>query len=331
MRVFRFWVLSAAVATSAVSGVASAEPARHVRFEYARQDGAGASACPDLLTIEAGVAARLGYEPFDDRASDLVRATIHASTHGLEARIELVDGNSIVKAERRLVSHQRDCSELASSVELAVSIAIDPLGVGAAEPAANAHAEVAEAPAVAAPAPEPPAPASAASTTRPHSPLATRVEGGLVGTAAKAPSYSLGARVGGALGGDVFSLGLEGQADFSARKSLQQGYASATLWTASLVPCARRGGVAACALFTAGLLRGSGDGLWESHSTNLFYAAAGLRLSFSIPLTSALALTVHGDATAPVTEEQLRVDAQTVWTSPHVAAALGLGLAATLP
>jgi hypothetical protein len=321
--------LFAAVAAFCISGVASAAPARHVRFEYARQEGAGASACPELPAIAAGVAARLGYEPFDDRASDLVRATIRTAAHGLEARIELVDGDGVVKAERRLVSHQRDCTELASSVELAVSIAIDPLGVGAAEPPASVPADVAEPRAVAAPAPEPTAPA--ASTTRPHPPLAARVEGGVVGTAAKAPSYSLGARVGGALGGHIFSIGLEGQADFSARKPLQQGYARATLWTASLVPCARQGVVAVCALFTAGLLRGSGDELFDAHSTNLFYAAAGLRLSFAIPLTSSLALTVHGDATAPFTEEQLRVDAQTVWTSPHVAAALGVGLAATFP
>ena len=97
------------------------------------------------------------------------------------------------------------------------------------------------------------------------------------------------------------------------------------------MPCARQGVVAACALFTAGLLRGSGDGLADAHSTNLFYMALGLRLSVSIPLTSALALTVHGEATAPLTEDKLRVDEQTVWTSPHVAVALGLGLAATFP
>jgi hypothetical protein len=317
VRVFRIWVLFEAVVALSVSGVASAEPARHVRFEYARQEGAGASACPELPAIHAGVAARLGYEPFDDRASDLVRATIRSNAHGLEARIELVDSEGMVKAERRLVSHQRDCTELASSVELAVSIAIDPLGAGAAEPAPSVPTDIPETPVLAAPAPKPP--------------LATRVEGGLVGTLAKAPSYSLGARVGGAVGGEFFSLGLEGQADFSTRKSLQQGDARAALWTASLVPCARRGEVAACALFTAGLLRGSGDGLADAQSTNLFYAALGLRLSFSIPLTSSLALTVHGDATAPLTEEQLRVDGQAVWTSPHIAAGLGLGLAATFP
>jgi hypothetical protein len=283
-----------------------------------------------LPAIEAGVAARLGYEPFDERASDLVRTSIRPTAHGLEARIELVDRQGMLKAERRLVSHQRDCTELASSVELAVSIAIDPLGVGAAVPAANAPADIAEdRPATTAP--EPPAPTSVTSSKQPRSPLVARVEGGLVGTMAKAPGDSLGARVGGSLGGEFLSLGLEGQADFSARKSLQQGDAGATLWTASLVPCARQGVVAACALFTAGLLRGSGEGLAEAHSTNLFYAALGLRLAFSLSLTSSLALTVHGDAMAPLTEEQLRVDAQTVWTSPHVAATLGLGLAATFP
>lgn len=138
-------------------------------------------------------------------------------------------------------------------------------------------------------------------------------------------------RAGFALGSEVFSLGLEGQADFSARKSLSQGHAKATLWTLSLVPCARRGIVAACALATAGVLRGVGSGLADERATMLPYAALGLRLSAGIPVTSVLALVIHGDVTAPLVEESLKVGEQVVWTSPHVAAALGLGVAATFP
>jgi len=233
VRVFRVWVLSTAAAAFCVSGVASATPARHVRFEYARQEGAGASACPELPAIEAGVAARLGYEPFDDRASDLVRATIRTAAHGLEARIELVDGEGVVKAERRLVSHQRDCTELASSVELAVSIAIDPLGAGAAEPPANVLSDVAEPPSTAAPVPEPPALASAVSTTQPRPPLATRVEGGLVGTLDRAPSYSLGARVGGALSCPARARAWSPRARFSRLVSYVD---LATVWPMRIQP-----------------------------------------------------------------------------------------------
>jgi hypothetical protein len=326
VRASRFSALFIAVVADCAFGVASAEPSRHVRFEYARLDGA--SACPDLPVIEAGVAERLGYEPFDEHTADLVRATIRTTAHGLEARIELVDSRGIVKAERRLVSYQRDCSELAASVELAVSIAIDPVGVGASKHAATAEDAVMPPTAT----PEPitaPVTSVASAVSSPKRRLAIHVDAGLVGTVAKAPSYSLGPRLGGALSDEIFSFGIEGQADFSARKSLQQGHARAALWTASLVPCVRRGVVAACALFTAGLLRGSGEGLLDAHSTNLFYAALGLRLSVSIPLTSTLALMVHGDATAPFTEEHLQVDGLDMWTSSHIAAALGLGLVVT--
>ena len=124
MRVYLLSVCQVAALALCLTGSAVAQVPRQVRFEYARQDGAGA--CPDLATIQAGVAARLGYEPFSDRGSDLVRATIHQAGRGLEAHIEMIDPGGGLKAERRLVSHQRDCAELASSVELSISIAIDP-------------------------------------------------------------------------------------------------------------------------------------------------------------------------------------------------------------
>ena len=117
-----------AVAILLGAGVpAYAEVPRQVQLDYERQDGA--AACPDATTIRAGVAARLGYEPFAEQAEDHLRATIRQSGHTLEALIEMRDSQGHLKAERRLFSRQRDCSELASSVELAISIAIDPMGL----------------------------------------------------------------------------------------------------------------------------------------------------------------------------------------------------------
>ncbi|HEY7372381.1 MAG TPA: hypothetical protein VIF57_09500, partial [Polyangia bacterium] len=76
------WVLLLPLA--AVTSAAAAAPARTARLTYSR--GAGATDCPDVDVIRAGVAARLGYEPFDDRAERVVSATVSRNGHVLEAR-----------------------------------------------------------------------------------------------------------------------------------------------------------------------------------------------------------------------------------------------------
>jgi hypothetical protein len=301
----------AAVVALCLAGPAFAQTPRKVRFEYARQDGA--TACPDLATLQAGVAARLGYEPFDDRADDLVRATIHQSGHaghGLEARIEMTDAKGSPKAERRLVSSQRDCAELASAVELAVSIAIDPFRL--AQPAVRST--------------DPPA-----SPSKPGRPLSGRAEAGIVGGLGTAPSRTIGVAAGAAIRGGDLSLGLEGRADLPASTSLRVGEASASLLVASLVPCAHFRMVATCALATAGALRASGHGLVDARKVTLPYVALGARLALAIPLTTRLSVALHGDLTTPLTETQLQVDGATVWTSPSLSLALGIGVAATFP
>ena len=310
-----------------------AQAPRQVRLEYARQDGAGA--CPDVATIQAGVAARLGYEPFDDRADDLVRAIIQPSGHGLEARIALIDAKGSPKAERRLVSRQRDCAELASSVELAISIAIDPFRLGPAP--AGLPARVPEAPNQAEQGASPSAPqASVVSSgepvaaSRPRS-LSSQVGVEVVGGLGAAPSPTLGVAASVGMRGGDLSLGLEGRADLPASTSLRVGEASTALLVASLVPCVHVGRVATCALVTAGALRAAGHGLVDSRTVTLPYAALGARVALEIPVTARWSLALHGDVTAPITTSKVEVDGTTVWTSPILSVALGLGVAATFP
>jgi hypothetical protein len=318
------------VAALCLAGSAWAQAPRQVRLEYARQDGAGA--CPDGAAIQAGVAARLGYEPFDDRADDLVRASIQPSGHGLEARIALIDAKGSPKAERRLVSRQRDCAELASSVALAISIAIDPFGLGPAPAGPGARAP--EEPEQAA-SPSPPQVSVVSSSepvaaSRPR-PLASQVGAALVGGLGAAPSPTLGLAASVGMRGGNLSLGLEGRVDLPASTSLRVGEASTALLVASLVPCAHVGRVATCALFSAGALRAAGHGLVDSRTVTLPYAALGARVALAIPVTARWSLAMHGDVTAPLTTSKLAVDGATVWTSPMLSAALGLGVAATFP
>lgn len=324
------------VAAMCLAGAAWAQAPRQVRLEYVRQEGAGT--CPDLATVQAGVAARLGYEPFSDQADDLVRATVRPSGHGLEARIEMTDAKGSPKAERRLVSRQHDCAELASSVELAISIAIDPFRLGPSPTGPGAHASKPHTLMHVDREDSPNARQVAAlssselvAAAKPGRSLSTQVGAELVGGLGAAPSRTLGVAAGVGIRGGDLSLGLEGRADLPASTSLRVGEASTALLVASLVPCAHVSRVATCAMVTAGALRAAGHGLVDSRTVTLPYAAVGARLALAIPLTARLALALHGDVTAPLTKSELEVDGTSVWTSPILSAAMGLGLAATFP
>src|SRR5262245_15596838 len=84
-------------------------PARSARLTYARSPNA--SDCPEPDVIRAGVAARLGYEPFDDRAQRAVLATVNRTGRTLEALIQIAGADGKPTAERKLVSHQSDCGD----------------------------------------------------------------------------------------------------------------------------------------------------------------------------------------------------------------------------
>ena len=338
MRVNLLLACQASAVVLCLAGSAQAQAPRKVRFVYELQEGA--SSCPDLVAIAAGVSARLGYEPFDEQAADLVRATIHPSGRGLEARIEMTDAKGSPKAERRLVSHQRDCAELASSVELAVSIAIDPFRLAPSQPSQDSGEQ---------------APRQAdlqeasrdqetkqsrstggstielGSSAKPSRPLSGRVEAGIVGGIGAAPSRTIGVATGASLRSGDLSVGLESRADLPASTSLRVGEASTALLVASLVPCAHFRIVATCALVTGGALRAAGHGLVDARQVTLPYLALGARLAVAIPFTARLSLALHGDLATPLTKIDLVVDGAAVWTSPILSLALGLGVAATFP
>jgi hypothetical protein len=311
-----------------IGGAASADAPRLVRLEYERLDGA--SACPEEGIIRAGVAARLGYEPFRSRAEDRLRATVRPAGNGLEARIELLDAQGALKASRRLTSRQRDCSELAASVELAIAIAIDPMGRphppdDAPVPAAGEEPN--PSPRQQAAAPEPAAPGPSPAAPR----LGWRAQAGLLGGWGSAPALSLGFTVGAALESDRWSVGVEGRADLPSSKTLRAGEASAGLVVASLVPCVRFGVASACGLATGGVRQVAGDGLVQARHATLPYFAFGGRAAVAWPMSERAALALHGDVTAPVTKTRLTVDDEVVWTSPAIAVALGVGVAVLFP
>jgi hypothetical protein len=320
-----FAFLLAEVLVHGLSRRLEAQPPRRVLLDYQRAEGG--TACPDAGTLQVGVAARLGYDPFDGSSSERLKVTIRSVQSGLEARIEMQDRDGKPNAERRLVSRQRDCKELASSVELAISIAIDPSASGThAAPPADSPLPVASSPPAqpAAPSPVP---------SEPSRPLHVDLGAMLVGGFRSAPSTTLGISLGVALRGEFLSLGMEARADVPSSKSLPVGSVESSLYTFSLVPCLRATHLGFCPLASAGLLHASGQGLADSRQVDFFYLAVGARVALAYPLGPRWSLGLNGDAVSPLTKTSLAVDdnQHVVWSTPALAFAISLGVTATIP
>jgi hypothetical protein len=319
-----FALLVAEVLVQGAPAQVRAEPRSKVRLDYQR--GEGGTACPDASALQVGVAARVGYDPFDDKSSERLKVSIRPLPSGLEARIEMLDRDGQLRAERRLVSRQRDCKELASSVELAISIAIDPSGSGGQAPSSAAPTAAAEPPSPNTLAEPPPV------RTAPTQSLKGDVSAMVVGGFGSAPSTSVGLSLGASLRGEFLSLGVEARADVPSSTSLQVGEVASALYTASLVPCLRATYLGFCALASAGVLHGSSNGLADARQVSFFYAAIGARIALAYPLGPRWGLGLYGDAVSPLTETTLTVDNHhVVWSSPTLAFALSLGVTAKIP
>lgn len=319
---------------AASAALCAAAPLRTARLSYT--SGAGAADCPDADVIRAGVTARLGYDPFDDRAELAVLATVNRNGRTLEARIEIAGGAGQT-TERTLVSRESDCQELASAIELAISIAIDPLAGSRPRPAAPAPA----------PAPPPPPPQvivvrevaprpAPAPALAPSVPIHFQVRLGAIGAIGSAPAAAVGASVGAAVRRGSLSIGLEGRGDLPSTMGLYRGdtYAGqlqTSLLIGSLVPCASRGILEGCVLLSGGVMRASARDIVNPQQVSAPFLAVGARVGLDLPIGTIVSAGIHLDVLAPVTELILRISGEEVWTSPGISGALGMRVGARFP
>ncbi len=277
---------------------ATAEPAV-ARFVYT--SGAGAERCPDAEAIRSAVAARLGHDPFDDRADAVVMAEVEQVDDHLRARVRLADRVGGVRGERDFVSQQSDCAELTSAMALAISIAVDPV-----------HAALT-------PPPPPTAPVASVETREAITFSATL--GGLGALGA-----SVGANAGATLGlratSGHTSLAVEGRLDLPAASSVGGGTISSNLLAASLLPC-YGSAFSLCGIFMAGVLQSRGKNLVDARDASTRTFAAGARAQFEWPLGDTIAARLHADLVAPLSRTRLLVGSTEVWISPALSVAAG--------
>ncbi len=319
------------------AAVARAEPvsvsgSARLRYEL----GPGADGCPDEQALRNAVAARLGYDPFSDAAPRTLRARVESA--GAErvatVRMEGADGKSL--GERRLTSRAADCGELAAAMQLAITIAIDPLVLTRPAPELTPPPP----PVVDTPPPPPPPPPASTEPERyafhpqvrqvPEEELepAAPLDWGLgVGPLAStgAPRLAVGAHAFVELRYKRFSLALEGRADLPAGIRVgQDGEVSTWLAGGGLTPCVRWEVFGVCAVAMAGLQGGSASNLPEARSVSTPLFEVGARAMADLRLTKVFSLRFHLDGRVPVTRTTLTVSGTPVWSTPTLAAALGL-------
>ena len=344
-RLLRIGVWFGAVALWSTSSHAA--PGDATKLEYARS--AAAKNCPDRDALRSAVTKRLGYDPFFPVARQTIVVEIADVSDGLRARMNLVDEQGLIVGSRELRERTEHCDELVASLALAISIALDPsaaLGGEAAvdstaTPASDRPDEPRDAPAALS---EPDTAPSAVVPSRPareHAPTSVK-EGASkstpivarVGTftaTGVAPSLAFGLRAGIGVRRDWFQLVAEYGHQFTARHDGGRGGVQASLDQGSLAPCFAARWLAACAILNVGALSAEGRGVAEPLKSRTLYAALGTRLEATPELVAHLRLLLSVDAFRSLTPVTLRLRGESIWATPLVSAALGIGLQLQFP
>lgn len=322
----------------------------------------GAESCPDRSELESRVAGYLGYQPFVDRAALHAEVVIKRTKRGLEANVRLSQAGK-AQGRRVLDSPSTDCSDLASALALAISIAIDPINArkagapppvnakrAAAPPSANAKQAGAPplVPAPPPPLPPPPPPSSppappaapplvdrgvqpAPAPARPSTsqPLSAQLGAGALESLGTAPAIATGLDVyAGAIAGP-WSLGLEGRADLPASRRTADGRVQSSLLLATLLPCFHHAAWFGCLSGSAGALEGTGSDIAKPEKRTTFYAVAGARSGLEIALSRSLELDVFGGLGATLTRTTLTLAHRQVWTTPTLSGFLASSVIVT--
>ena len=307
-------------------------PSRPLETKLAYSRAPGAEVCPDEAWLHDAIGARLGYAPFTDGAARTVVVKIARAGKGLQATIELLDSSGRSQGSRTVDSQSSDCTELASSIALDVSMAIDPVHAtrapeSAPQPKPDPPPRLSPPVLLSPPAPkEPPPPATS------REPIKMLIAAGPVVAIGTAPGVSLGAALQIGVRWKGFSAAVEGRADLPASASAGNGArVQSSLIAVSLLPCFHMGVVHGCAVGTLGSLSATATDIARSNREQTLFAAAGVRGGVEWWFAANLGVQAHADVLAPITRTTLQIDGRDAWTTSPVALGGGISLAAHFP
>lgn len=320
-------VITAALALAATAALS--ERAASAGEVAAQLDYVSLPECPAAGDFEETVAEHLGYSPFREDAPQRVIVRIEASGRGLEGLIEWRNESGGWAGERTFPSRNTNCVELVRAMGFAVALQFQMLAAAQAgrpagpPPPAQAPVEVAPAPTVSAS----PAAGNTLQTTSRGGPSAPAITIGAGAAAGVGNSPNVGAfgRLFGTLSWSHLAVELSGEASVPStlRRADGAGFSQQML-LAGLAGCGVSGRWSACLLGKVGEIRVSGEGVDTPGTASGVFLQTGLRLAVTQPLGRRALLLVHGDGLASLTRGIVTIDAMPVWTTPRVAAAVGL-------
>jgi hypothetical protein len=292
-----------------------------VRVDPAAED------CPSADDLRTQIAARLGYDPVDEAATQTVIGTLRLEKGRLVATVSLRSADGSVRTRKPLVSETTDCREIAASFVLAISIAIDPMSAVRAPPpppTTTTTATTADRPVIAsgdtlelsdARRPEP---------TRSGTRLEWRGGAGILGSLGALPRPSVAPTIVGGASSGRAALQVEGRYDLPASADGPNSSAvTGSLLLGTLAPCFEPPPAFFCALGSAGVLFGEGSGVLVPRSDRSVYAAIGLRAGLEARFGERIRGRIQIEGLVPLVATSLSVAGSPVWSSPAVVGSLG--------
>lgn len=305
------------------SAHAAAADTRTVTLSYARAPGL--ERCPDERWIRQAVSARLGFDPFRDDAELRVEAKIDSAAQGLVGTLSVTDRSGKRLGRRELSSPAGDCLELASAMELAIAIAVDPLYLSRPPP----EPPPPDVPAVKEeqPAPEPlKSPPPETPPPPPSSHLSLEAGAGLLASAGISPYPTAGLSLRGRLRWTHLSVGLDARADLQSSVAFGDGRVKSSALLGSVVPCAHLGRFAGCAVASFGALQVTGELTPPAHRESSPLVLFGVRGELEVPLASRLALKPFAEVQVVVTRTTVVSGEAPVWVTAPVAGSVGVAI-----
>lgn len=324
-------MLVAVVLFASASSEALASPT--ARLSYVR--GPGAESCPDEEAMRRAVATRLGYDPFRVSAPITLSVGIRRSKDTYAGEVKLVDEAGVERGARTFESRASECAEIAETMALSMSIAVDPQSALAppkpTEPPPKDPVVVDE------PAPAPlqeprplPPPVPLPKSEKPPESRREPWLGlaiGAHGAAGIGPAPAFGLAGSGELRLTGASLGLGARVDFPSSATTSEGGRANVLFVAGeAVPCFRVSIAFGCGVLLLGGMRAESFDVTTPRSSATFFAAAGARAGADVPLGRDFALRLAADLLGHFTPYGLAVNGRSVFTSSSFSGRLGASL-----
>jgi hypothetical protein len=250
-------------------------------------------------------------------------------------RIEVENDAERARSSRELVSKRADCQELSEALQVALSIAInpvvstvpiDPEKEGEAAPPESRPVQREDSKIVPPLARDPAGTLVAAPPARPGLELLVGAHGAVA--AGLNPGLAYAATIDIGLAGRHYSAEIDLRLVAPSSVAVGRGSLRVWQWAALLATCAHHGAFSACLLGSGGMIYGTGVGFAISEKSNSPQVAAGARGAVEYPFAGRrLRLRAAIDLTAALTRTHFTLGGVDAWVSPRTAAVLAIGLA----